>query len=354
VRIAIETQSSIGRKTGIGRYTGQLLAALRRFAPEHEYLELNWGRDFEMRTHRRLYWQQVELPRLAREAKADVLHIPGFDAPLRSPCPVVLSVHDLIGMLFPQSLPPVSRFYWRRWLPRSVRWSDRIIAVSEHTRRDLVRLMGIPAERIEVVYHGVDETFRPLDDRAVLEGVRRKYDLRPRIILYVGTLEPRKGLDTLIAAYHSLAADTPHELVIAGKKGWRTAPLSRQVRDLGLERRVRFTGYVPDEDLPWLYNLADLFVYPSRYEGFGLPPLEAMACGTPVICSNVASVPEVVGEAALMVQPDDAETLAGVMRGVLEDERRRTTMRARGIDRAKRFTWEATARRTVEIYEGLR
>ncbi len=354
MRIGIDTQSTLGRKTGIGLYTANLLRALRRVAPQHEYVELSWGRTEELRTDQRLRWQQWELPRRARAVRPDVLHVPGFDAPLWKPCPVILTVHDLIGLLFPANLPPVSRFYWSRWLPRTIRWADQVIADSEHTRRDLVQLLGIPAERIEVVYLGVDETLRPLKEQAALEAVRQEYGLPPAIILYVGTIEPRKGLDTLIAAYAASAAEIPHDLVITGKKGWYTEPLFRQVEALGLGQRVRFTDYVADEDLPGLYNLADLFVYPSRYEGFGLPPLEAMACGVPVVSSNAASLPEVVGNAALLVPPDDAEALAAAIRRVLDDEALQAEMRARGLERAKRFTWEETARRTAEIYERMR
>lgn len=354
LRIALDAQSTLGRKTGIGLYTANLLRALRQVAPQHEYVELAWGRTEELRTDQRLWWEQVELPRRARAARVDLLHLTGFGAPCWRPCPILLTVHDLIGLLFPANLPPISRFYWAWWLPRTIRWADQVIADSEHTKHDLIRLLGIPAERIEVVHLGVGEAFLPLDDQASLEAVRQEYGLPPAVILYVGTLEPRKGLDTLIAAYGALAAEIPHDLVIVGKKGWYTEPLFRQVEALGLAQRVHFTDYVADEDLPGLYNLADLFVYPSRYEGFGLPPLEAMACGLPVVCSNAASLPEVVGDAALLVSPDDAEALAAAMRRVLDDQALRAKMRARGLERARRFTWEKTARRTVKIYERTR
>jgi glycosyltransferase involved in cell wall biosynthesis len=354
MRIGIDVQSTLGRKTGIGLYTANLLQALRRVAPQHEYIELAWGRTGELRTDRRLWWEQVELPRRACTAGVNLLHLTGFGAPRWHPCPTLLTVHDLIGLLFPANFPPISRFYWNRWLPHTVRWADRIIAVSEHTRRDLIQLLGIPAERIEVVYEGVSKIFRPLEDQVALEAVRQKYGLPLDIILYVGTIEPRKGLDTLISAYAALAAEIPHDLVIVGKRGWYTEPLFRQVVALGLCYRVHFTDYVADEDLPGLYNLAALFVYPSRYEGFGLPPLEAMACGVPVICSKAASLPEVVGEAAMLFPPDDPHTLAEAMYQVLGDEELNAWMRERGLNRAKLFTWEETARRTAEIYERMR
>ncbi len=353
MRIALDSQATLGQRTGIGQYTARLLAALQRVAPQHEYLALDWGRDLVMRTDRRLRWQQWELPRRARAAGAQVLHVTGFDAPRWRPCPVVLTVHDLIGMLFPRNLPPVSRLYWGRWLPCSIRWADRIIADSEQTRQDLVRLLGMAAERVAVIPLGVDEAFRPLADPAALAAVRAKYALPPAYILYLGTLEPRKGIDTLIAAYAALAADIPQHLVLAGKRGWHTRALFRQVEALGLGARVHALDYVAGEDRPALYSLADLFAFPSRYEGFGLPVLEAMACGTPVVCSHASSLPEVAGDGALTVAPDDAAALAAAMRRVLVDGSLRDALRARGLAWAQRFTWEETARRTAAVYEEL-
>jgi glycosyltransferase involved in cell wall biosynthesis len=353
MRIGIDVQSTLGQKTGIGLYTASLLHALRRVAPHHEYIELAWGRSQELRTDQRLYWQQWVLPRQASRTRVDVLHVPGFDAPFVKPCPVVLTVHDLIGCIFPHNLPPVSRFYWNYWLPRSVRWADVVIADSHHTKNDLLRLIDIPADRIHVVYLGVDSAFQPLQDSPALEAVRLKYNLPPEFILYVGTIEPRKGLDTLLVAYAMLADEIPHSLVIAGKRGWYTRSLFQLVENHRLGQRVHFTGYIADHDLPQLYNLAALFVYPSRYEGFGLPPLEAMACGVPVVCSDASSLPEVVGDAAWLVPPDAPDMLATAIRQVLENHQLQAVMRSRGLERAGCFTWEETARKVAEIYEGL-
>ena len=353
MRIALDIQSTVGRKTGIGIYTARLLDALRRVGPEHEYHEVAWGRDTPMRLDRRLRWQQWELPRQARSIHAELLHVPGFDAPRRKPCPVVLTVHDLIGMLFPHNLPPISRFYWSHWLPWSIRWADRVIADSEHTRRDVGRLLDVPAERIAVIPLGVDAAFSRVVDAEALAMMRGRYALPEAFILYVGTLEPRKGLDTLVDAYATLADTLPHALVIAGQRGWYTEALFAQVRRLGLERRVRFTDYVADADLPALYSLADVFAFPSRYEGFGLPPLEAMACGTPVVSSNAASLPEAVGDAGLLVPPDNPGALAAALRRLLGDADLRARLRAAGLAQAQCFTWEETARHTLTVYREL-
>ncbi len=211
--------------------------------------------------------------------------------------------------------------------------------------------MGIPAERIAVIPLGVEPGFRPIHDETFLAALRHKYALPAQVILYVGTLEPRKGLDTLIAAFATLADGFPHDLVIAGKRGWYTEGLFRQVAQLGLGDRVHFTDYVPAEDLPGLLNLAEVFVFPSRYEGFGLPPLEAMACGVPVISSDAASLPEVVGDAGLLVSPGDPAALAAALRRVLLDAALRARLRVEGPERARLFTWDATARRTLQVYE---
>lgn len=306
-----------------------------------------------MRLDRRLRWQQFELPRRAKAAGCEILHVTGFDAPCFKPCPVVLTVHDLIGMLFPQRFPPVSRFYWSTWLPYSTRWADAIIADSECTRRDLQRLIGIPSEQVAVIPLGVDERYHStitIDEKA---RIRKQYQLPEQFILYIGTLEPRKGLDILVSAFLQLASNLSHDLVIVGKKGWFTDPIFGQVRDLELESRIHFTGYVADEDLPGLYATASVFAFPSRYEGFGLPPLEAMACGTPVVCSNTSSLPEVTGDASISVSPDNPTKLANALQQVLISTELQADLRERGLKQARRFTWDETAKQTLEVYELL-
>lgn len=353
MRIALDTQSTLDQKTGIGHYTDNLLATLQRVDHEHEFVSLNWGQVPTMRIDRRLRWQQIELPRHAKSANAQILHVTGFDAPRFKPCPVVLTVHDLIGALFPKQFPPIARFYWGWWLPHSVRWADAIITDSENTRHDIQRLTGISSNRVTVIPLGVDPRFFEPNTQQDLDDIQRSYDLPPEFLLYIGTLEPRKGLDTLLSAFSHLAADIDIDLVIVGKKGWATDPIFQQVTNLGLASRIHFTGYVPDDDLPALYRAADLFVFPSRYEGFGLPPLEAMACSTPVICSNASSLPEVVGDSAITVPPDDVIALTHAIRDVLANPEIQVELKKRGLKRASLFTWDETARKTVKVYENL-
>nr|MBA3948001.1 glycosyltransferase family 4 protein [Herpetosiphonaceae bacterium] len=307
-------------------------------------------RDPVMHIPVRLAWQQWELPRRARATRADLLHATGFDAPLWQPLPLVYTVHDLIGMLYPQNLPPVARFYWSRWLPWSVHFARHIIADSQCTQRDLHRLLAVPLERITVVPLAADGRFvpQPPETNAAL---RARLHLAERMILYVGTIEPRKGIDTLLDAWALLAAELPDtQLVIAGKLGWYTERLHLQIEQLGLAGRVLWTGYVADEDLPALYSAADVFVFPSRYEGFGLPPLEAMACGTPVVVSNAAALPEVVGAAGLLHPPNDAIALARLLRLVLNQPALHAELRARGLRQARSFSWWRTAQQTAAVY----
>ncbi|MFN8535182.1 MAG: glycosyltransferase family 1 protein [Dehalococcoidia bacterium] len=345
--LAIDVQSTLGQRTGIGQYTASLLTALRKVTPELVIRDVSAGRDLVMRTDRRLWWQQVGVVR--RAAGADLLHVPGFDAPVRPPCPVVLTVHDLIGAIFPENLPLVSRLYWARWLPFTLRFAQAIVADSEATRRDILRLTKVGAP-ITVVPLGVDPSFAPADPQSV-SALRARYGLSGPFLLYVGTLEPRKGIDTLVDALALLEGRLP--LVLAGQRGWYWDRVASRIARHGLADRVVRLDYVPDADLPALYSAAEVFVYPSRYEGFGLPVLEAMACGAPVVTTTAASLPEVAGEAAVLAAPDDAATLAASIARLLDDRTLAAALAGRGQARAATFTWERTARATLAVYEAV-
>jgi glycosyltransferase involved in cell wall biosynthesis len=214
-------------------------------------------------------------------------------------------------------------------------------------------LLDVEPNRVAVVYGGVDSGFHPIEDEATLQAARVKYGLFSPFILYVGTIEPRKNLGRLLRAYTRLRAKykTPHRLVVAGGLGWLYQDVLREIDELASEHEVIFLGRVPDEDLPTLYSLADVFAFPSLYEGFGLPPLEAMACGVPVVCSNTSSLPEVVGDAGILVSPYDIDALSEAIAGLLEDPARRSELAARGRERARLFTWERSARQLLAIYK---
>jgi glycosyltransferase involved in cell wall biosynthesis len=311
----------------------------------------------------------ISLPRLWTHAglsaellrrPPDVLFVPAHVLPLIHPTPSVVTVHDLGYLHYPEAHPPAQRAYLRWSTGFSARGAARVLADSQATARDLANHYRIPPDKITVVYPGRDETLRPVDDQARLAAVRAKYDLPEMYLLHVGTLQPRKNLARLIEAFRALISghgdvgeDWRSEigLVLAGRKGWLYEPIFRRVEALGLAGRVRFVDYVDAEDMAALYSGARAFAFPSLYEGFGFPVLEAMACGTPVICSNASSLPEVAGEAALLVNPTEVGELAEAIERALTDDALRAGLVPRGFQQAGRFTWERAAHETLPVLE---
>jgi glycosyltransferase involved in cell wall biosynthesis len=228
-----------------------------------------------------------------------------------------------------------------------------VIVPSQSTKTDVMRLYGVNPEKIAVIYEGYDEeVYKPQDNLAPIEEVKREYNISGKYILYVGTLEPRKNIPRLVEAFHSLKkGEVEHKLVVAGKLGWLYKDIFTTVTKLNLENEVIFTGYIPQKELPILMGGAEVFAYPSLYEGFGLPPLEAMACGTPVIASNTSSLPEVIGDAGILVDPYNSKEIAQAMYRLISDEGLRQQMHQRGLNRAKMFSWEKTAQQTLKVFE---
>ncbi len=278
----------------------------------------------------------------------DLLHSPAFVGPLASDCPFVITVHDLSFLFYPQGFRRLNRSYLQSFTRFSVRRAQRVIAVSESTKRDLVQQYGLSPNNVDVVHNGVDPSFRPLPADQVV-AFRKDRGLPERFILFVGTLEPRKNVVRLVEAYAQLGKGRP-PLMLIGGKGWFYDEIFARVEALNLSGEVKYVGYVEADELPLWYNAADLFVYPSLYEGFGLPPLEAMACGTAVITSTASSLPEVVGKAGILVDPTDSEALAAAMEQVLADKGVQQQMQVAGLAQAQNFSWEKTARRTVATY----
>lgn len=353
MRVAFDVSATRGRKTGIGVYTDSVIKALRQLDVPPEIVLLDDGAGVDQRTDQRMMREQLTLPQLARAAQADVLHLTGFAAPLRSTVPVVLTVMDLIGVLFAKNFPLASRLYWSRYLPFTLRATTHIITLSQHTKRDLVRLTRIPPYQISVIPPGLDARFKWIEQEAEAEAARARLQLPEKFFLFVSTLEPRKGIDTLLTAYGLVAHQVPEHLIIVGKRGWYYQTLFAQVARMGLRARVHFADYVADADLGALYSLATAFVFPSRYEGFGLTPLEAMACGAPVIASNVSSLPEVVGSAGILLAPNDAPGFARAMLGVAASEGERFRLRALGLERAQMFSWTRAAQALMQIYQAI-
>jgi glycosyltransferase involved in cell wall biosynthesis len=265
--------------------------------------------------------------------------------------PSVFTLHDTAYLRFPKYYLPRNRIFLREMMPRFLRRADRVIAVSEQTKRDALEFYAIDPAMITVIPEGVDAIFRPDVDPIVIADVRRRLRLPQRFILNVGTIQPRKNLVTLLDAFDVVRRRHPDVgLVVGGAKGWLYEGFFARIRERGLTPHVTVTGHVGDADLPALFNAAEVFAYPSVYEGFGLPPLEALACGTPVLCSDASSLPEVVGDAGTLIPPDDVDAWIEGLDELLSDEAVRRDMGRRGPERARTFTWETAARRTLEVY----
>ncbi|MGC8839105.1 MAG: glycosyltransferase family 4 protein [Anaerolineae bacterium] len=368
--IYVDVSAAVHGKAGLGRYAGSLVQALVEARPGAFALFYNGKAPADalnrlprvpLRTVRAGYkpwrmavwWGQVlRVPFNRLVPDATLYHATEhLLMPLRD-VPTVLTVHDLIFHLFPEYHKPLNYWYLRWTMPLYVRRADAVIAVSEATRQDLLRLYGVPPEKVRVVYEAAAPHFRPAPPEEVAR-VRSRYGLPPRFLLTVGTIEPRKNLPRLFQALARLGGAERPPLVVAGGRGWLYEETFRTVERLGLEDQVAFLGHVPEEDLPALYTAADLFVLPSLYEGFGLPVLEAMSCGTPVVCSRAASLREVAGDAACYMDPHDPEAMARTLREAWEDADLRATLRARGLARAASFSWRRAAEETLALYDAL-
>ena len=381
-RIAINAYFLQQPATGSGEHLYYLLEGLDAVDEANQYLVLyprlsntqivrtpHLGSHFQIKEVRdsserlgirfgKLWWEQVGLRRACAEEGVDLLHSPYFASPLVPNVPTVVTVHDVIPLILPRyGRSPHARAYVKL-VSAAVRRARAIITVSEASKRDIVRALGIPDERIHVVYNAVDSNLRQICDEAALEGVRDAHGIGGDYLLYFGGFDERKNVERIVRAY--LAARSrflrPCQLVLAGSLNLvGEHPLYPDPRPLihklDLEGQVIVTGRISEEEKPLLYSAATAFVFPSLYEGFGIPVLEAMACGAPVITSNVSSLPEVAGDAALMADPTSIEALAEAMVRLVNEEPLREELRRRGFQRVVgRFNWEASALKTLEVY----
>ena len=298
----------------------------------------------------RILWEQMVLPIYSRKDRLDLFHYTDHALSLLfRKCPIIITVHDIAYIRFPDLLNKSRQIYKKYILDLSIKRADIIIADSHSTKRDIIEFFNVDEKKIKVVHLGVESRFRPISN---VEDYRTRNNLPSKMILNIGTLEPRKNVVTLIKAFKKLQERGPKDyvLVIAGGKGWLYKKIFEEIKSSGVEQSIRLLGVVRDEDLPLLYNCADLFVYPSLYEGFGLPPLEAMACGVPIITSNTSSLPEVVGNAGLMVDPLDINSFCEAIYNVLEDKELKHRMSRDGLKRSKMFTWDKMMNEVLEVY----
>ena len=299
----------------------------------------------------RILWEQISLPRICRQVEVDLLHSPHYTLPLARGGRSVVTFHDMTFFRMPEVHLAYKWVFFRTIIRWSARRADAILVPSASTQSDLARLIAQTTAKTHVIPLGVSSSFQPVRDPVVRRGVTERYGLPDEFLLYVGNLEPRKNLPRLLEAYASLTnGRVIPPLVLAGTRGWKDAPLREMIERLDLAGRLITPGYIPQEDLPAVYSMATAFVYPSLYEGFGLPVLEAMACGTPVITSNVSSMPEVAGDAAMLVSPQNVDALAEAMERLLAEPDLRLELSRRGMARAGEFTWRRAAEATLVVY----
>jgi len=373
MRIAINAQllntTESYRGAGVSNYSQNLLTALGAQPGGHDFTAFLNDPNFSatgMNLRRsdpllanplaRIAWEQAALPRALKQMDAGLVHGLVNVLPLATSVPGVVTVHDLSFVRMPEKLPPAKRFYLTRLCAASVAKAHRVIAVSRQTADDLMACFGVDARKIEVVYNGVAPHFRP-GAAGEAHEFRRPVGMPERFLLYLGTLEPRKNLARLVDGYARWRESDPNgrevALVLAGGKGWYYDEIFQRVRERGLEEAVYFPGFIPAAELPHWYRAAEAFVYPSLFEGFGLPVAEAMACGTLVLCSDAASLVEVAGDAALTFPAEDTDGLVQALHTLFADANLRRELAQRGIERSRCFTWERAALETIAVYNAL-
>jgi len=359
MRVAIDLQTDFALKRGHGSYVTNLVSHIKSNHEDVEIIPFRPPRGHKDLTNiRRLVWEQLMLPCLTAVSRADIIHQPAFSAPVLRRQIAVVTIHDVIALRFPDSVKRMTRFFFTKVMPFSYRFADHCITDSECSKRDILELLQLPAEKITVVPLAASSIYRPhtsKEDFAAIESSKARNGITGPYLIHLGTLEPRKNLPFLIRAYHkALRRGGPsYQLILAGQKAGSYPAVAAVIEELGLHQRVICTGYTEASELPLLLSGATALLFPSLYEGFGLPPLEAMQCGTPVLSSSASSLPEVVGEAGILLDPEDEAAWVEAIVRITTDEDLRTQLREAGLKQAKKFSWAKTAAQTVSVYRAL-
>lgn len=350
-RVGIDVQTTLGQKTGFGFYVENLTKSLKNLTSGEEFALLSPKREHDLSTPQRLIWDQIGLPFQAAKARVNLLHQPAFSAPILYTGKKIVTVHDVIS-LFYTDIPFFSRQYYSKWMPFSYHFADHFITISEHSKKDIIQKLNIPAEKITVTYLAADPMFNQPVSSDESQKVLKKYNIEKPYLLDVGTINPRKNLEFLVNVFAEFkkTAKTDHHLVITGKKGWHYDVLFAKVKKLGLENEVIFTGYIEDDEKPAIYQNAAVFMFPSLYEGFGLPPVEAMMSGTPVISSNASSLPEVIGDGGIQLSPRDEKAWVEALHNVISRPELKQELIAKGKKQADMFSWDRCAKETLATY----
>lgn len=359
MRIAIDARMiNPGSMHGIARYVFELLHCLKTTGTEHEFFiivnpqspleAMSWPRHMRLVTVKGTWFslrQQWELPRTLRALGADLLHAPSFMAPLACPCRLVMTIHDLNHMVLPQFYTPFHQFYYQVFVRGCVRRSEHILTVSQFSKDEIVRNFDIAPERVHVTYNGVSSHYRPVTDPEQLAYVRDLYELPEKFVFCVSNNKPHKNVHQLVRAFCHSNVTIP--LVLA-------CPVDRNIiriaENYGKKHLIYFSKFIDEEHLPSVYSMTHLFVYPSTYEGFGLPPLEALSCGAPVVVARSSSLPEVVGDSAIFTNPFDYQDIARALEIGVDDEPLRQRLSRLGVHHARRFSWKSMADQTLAVY----
>jgi len=376
MKIGINALFFQSRATGSAQYMIHLLDALAHIDEQNEYIllgprpvEQTDQHSFPYQVHpvpgfaarneniEKVIWEQLTAPNAARNAGVDLYHVPYFAPPLFPHTPTIATIHDVIPMRLPAYQLGGKVKAYMKLVSRAAHRAAMVITVSQHAKQDMIDALKIPPERIRVIYEAAGDEYRPITDPKILAEARARYGISERYIFYLGGLDQRKNVPQLIHAFAHLYAQIgdPHlQLVISGNPDKQQGPLFPDPRpiaaDLGISGQIIFR-FIEDEDKPAIYSGASLFVFPSLYEGFGLPPLEAMGCGAPVVCSNRTSLPEVVGDAAISIDPEDTQALTEAMHQILANSTLQADLRARSLRQAAQFSWSKTAQETLAVYQ---
>ena len=379
MKIGIDARTLVGNISGVGNYLVNIIES-GAFAGQTLYAYYNDRTDespvsIETPEDTTLVWRPISAPRLAddllgpaapawwvnvtllralKQDRIDAFFGPNFVQPILFDGPSAIVVHDMIHRTYPDAHPRLYRIYLQAFLGRAVKKADRVITVSHHSERDLRKYRDISPERISVAPGAANDRYRPRDlSSETCDRLQRKYELPDRFLLYVGNIEPRKNLVTVIDALSMMDDEERPPLVIVGKEQLADEEFKAVYQRCGFKDQITFTGYVAEEDLPLLYNMAQIFVFPSLYEGFGLPVLEAIQSGTPVITSNTSSLPEVVGDAAITVNPRDSATISQAIHDLWKDKGAREEYRELGRERATKFSWQQTAKKIAQTWDSI-
>ena len=379
MKVSLELQPCLKNKSGIGVYTYEISKCLQKYSDitlcgdifnfinrnniEKDIDGLNFNKNifslFPYGVYRRV-WNYVPIRyNWLFNDESDIYHFFNFIVPPRIKGKVITTIHDMTYVLYPETMDIRNLKRIKNDIQYSVNRADKIITVSESSKKDIIKFLSVDEAKIEVVYNGVEyDKFNKSYSEDEKSKIRVKYTLPKNYILYMGTLEPRKNIESIIEAFslfkkENTVSNQNIKLVIAGKKGWLFENIFKLVNKLSLKDDVIFTDYIDENDKSIIYNMASLFVFPSLYEGFGIPVLEAMASSVPVITSNVSSLPEVAGDAAILVEPKDIKSIAKYMDKVLADKELRNNLIKKGHEQAKKFTWESSTKKLVNIYRDL-